>query len=64
MLVRRFIIVCLLFFIFGSGLSILVAETARPARSWEAGHILTGTLHMAARDHYIGSWKTESTRVQ
>lgn len=36
MLARRFTIVCLLAAIMGSGLSILVAETARPARSWEA----------------------------
>lgn len=36
MLARRFTIVCLLAAALGIGLSILVAETARPARSWEA----------------------------
>ncbi len=64
MLARRFIIICLLFFIFGSGLSIIVAETARPARSWEAGYIVPGGLHMAARGHYIGPWKIEPIRAR
>lgn len=36
MLARRFTIVCLLAMVFGISLSILVAETARPARSWDA----------------------------
>ncbi|MFP1631547.1 hypothetical protein ACLB6G_07405 [Zhengella sp. ZM62] len=36
MLARRFTIVCLLAAALGSSLSILVAETARPARSWDA----------------------------
>ncbi len=32
MLARRFSIVCLLIFLFGAGLSILVAEASRPER--------------------------------
>lgn len=35
MLIRRFSIICLLSFIMGSALSILIAETSRPARSWD-----------------------------
>lgn len=40
MLARRFFIICLLCSILGSALSILVAETARPARSWDAASAL------------------------
>ncbi len=40
MLARRFTITVLLITIFGALFSILVAKTARPARSWETGTVV------------------------
>jgi hypothetical protein len=40
MLARRFTIVCLLLTLFGMMLSIVVAKTSRPARSWELGAVV------------------------
>jgi hypothetical protein len=37
MLARRFTIVCLLMTLFGMLLSMLVAQSSRPARSWDIG---------------------------
>lgn len=37
MLARRFTIVCLLMALFGMLFSILVAQSSRPARSWDIG---------------------------
>ncbi len=37
MFARRLTIVSLIIVIFGFGFSIVVAETSRPARSWEIG---------------------------
>ncbi len=64
MLARRFVIVCLLFFIFGSGLSILVAETARPTRSRTTADFALSPLHMSGGGLYIRPWKTEHIPVR
>lgn len=40
MLARRFTIVCLLIALFGIGLTALVTEASRPARSWQAGTVV------------------------
>lgn len=37
MLARRFTIVCLMLTVFGMLFSMLVAESSRPARSWDIG---------------------------
>jgi hypothetical protein len=37
MLARRLTIVSLLIVVFGLGLSVIVAETSRPAQGWEIG---------------------------
>lgn len=37
MLARRFTIVCLMALVFGVSLSVLVANSSKPSRSWEAG---------------------------
>lgn len=41
MLARRFTIVCLITTLFGMTLAILVAETARPTRSWDLGMVVS-----------------------
>ncbi|MDX8436024.1 MULTISPECIES: hypothetical protein [Mesorhizobium] len=38
MLARRFTIVCLLMSLFGMLFAVLVAETGRPARAWDAAN--------------------------
>jgi hypothetical protein len=40
MLVRRFMIVCLLIALFGIGFASLVAEAGRPERSWSIGKVV------------------------
>lgn len=40
MLARRFTIVCLLSALFGIAFATIVAETSRPARSWDIGNVV------------------------